>query len=162
MWNPNLVLFEDMPGNWHVGGRTVDQELGTDSYYYWYFNPELPSESRAGPSENFAVYPTAKLAGDHYSEWRNTRIPPDRISHWKEIPALEFSHHADEMTIACLPSSVNSQPFWGCATIARYQNIIVVVRGTVYEEKWFTFEDYRKVLEAADRRITLVLSGNAP
>jgi hypothetical protein len=126
-WNPNLVLYDDMPGNWHIGGRTVDQELDTDSLYYWYFNPELPRESRAGPSENFAVYPTVELAQDHFSSWRDKIIPPDRASHWKEIPEVEFSHHANEMVIACLPASVNAQPFGACAAIARYQNVIVVI-----------------------------------
>ena len=161
-WDPNLILFDDMPGDWHIGGRTIDQEFGTDSYYYWYFNPELPRESRAGPSETFAVYPTIKLASDHYADWRDSRIPPDRISHWKEVPALEFPHHASEVKIACLPSSVNGQSFLHCVTIAQYQNTIVVIEGNVYEGKWFTIDDYRAVLQAADRRITLILSGATP
>jgi hypothetical protein len=66
------------------------------------------------------------------------------------------------MKIACLPSSVNGQSFLHCVAIAQYQNTIVVIEGNAYEGKWFTIEDYRTVLEAADRRIALVLSGTTP
>jgi hypothetical protein len=151
-----------MPGNWHVGGRTIDHELDTDSPYYWYFNSQLPRESKAVLSERFAVYPTVELARDRFLDWRDRMIPPKYADRWKEFSALEFSSHADEITTACMPDSANSQPFWGCAAIARYQNLIVVIQGNLYEDKWLTFEDYRAVLEAADRRIALVLSGNTP
>lgn len=161
-WDPNLVLFDDMPGNWHVGGRTIDQEFDTDSYYYWYFNPELPQESKAVISERFAVYPTVESAQEHFIDWQDRIIPPAYADSWKQISTLRFSYHADEIRIACMSDSENSQPFWGCAMIARYRNVIVVVRGNVYESKWFTIDDYRTVLEAADRRIALVLSGGTP
>jgi hypothetical protein len=161
-WNPDLVLLDDMPGNWHLGGRTVEQKLEADSLYYWYFNPQLPRESEALISEEFAIYPTVELARTYYPDWHDSNIPPKYASSWIEQPALEFAHHADEMKIACLPSAVNWQPLWLCVMIARYQNLIVIIQGNVYKDKWLTFEDYRTVLESADRRITLVLSGNSP
>ncbi len=62
------------------------------------------------------------------------------------------------MKIACIDSNINGVPFKGCRAIARYQNVIVITSGNVFEDQWLTMDGYRQMLETVDRRVTSVLS----
>ena len=79
---------------------------------------------------------------------------------WKTVPELEFPYHADQMKISCLeePTQHVNAPFRGCIAVARYQNIILIVGGNVYTDRWLTMADFRTALVAADERIVAVMS----
>jgi hypothetical protein len=151
-----FVKDSEIPAGWRTEGMT------------WYGEHEMPSlvvsyrttprEIGVALSEEAAFYSTTLLAEQGYSRTLDQYFPPEYIKDWKDMPALVIPHHADSLKVACLSSKLNGLPFQACRSIARYQNLIVLTFGNVFEDKWLTMSGYRQMLEAVDRRVTDVLS----
>jgi len=158
-WTDDIALKgDDLPQGWRGGGLSWYDLNGTQSRLFWFENPAARSQLSVVLSEIFAVYSTTLFAQQSYPGVLDVLFPPAYADEWKTIDELKIPHHADELKTACLQDSMNDNPFLSCRTIARYQNVIVVINGNVFEDKWLTRAGFRALLEAADRRITDVLS----
>jgi hypothetical protein len=160
----NAALFDaltirgtDLPNDWDMGGIRPEDEAGADVRFYYYYNTSAQDLMWVSFSEELAIYLTKESAAQSFEGWSQKNIPPAYADRWKTTPELEFDDHADQRKIACLPGKIDQISYSACVAVARYKNIIVVVRGNVFGNQWLTMSDYRSILEAIDRRFTTTL-----
>ena len=110
-------------------------------------------------SEKVLVYGAQNAASEGFRQQRDKYFRPG-VTDWVEIEELVFPHHADEMKAACLEGYVNGMHHYACVFVARYGRVVIIVQGNVFDERWLTMEDFRSVLEAADRRATIASGGS--
>jgi hypothetical protein len=157
----NAALFDalsiqgtDLPNGWDVGGIRPEDESGAEVRFYYYYDTSAQDLMWVSFSEELAIYSTKEAATQSYEGWSQKNIPPAYADRWKTAPELEFDNHADQMKIACMPGKIDQVPYSACVSVARYENIIVLVRGNVFTNQWLTMPDFRSILEAVDRRFT--------
>lgn len=61
--------------------------------------------------------------------------------------------HADKMVVACLPLSINDLPTKSCRVVAQYDDMVTILRGAVFEDRWLTMPQFRRLLERVDARM---------
>jgi hypothetical protein len=158
-WSNELAVQNDeLPFGWKVDIWAWDALLGTPSRVFGYKYPAALSQPGLNLKEEVVMYSTTLQAQQGYPRVLDTYFPPAYADLWKTMPELAVPHHADEMKTACIDSNINGISFKGCRAIARYQNLIVITHGNIFEDQWLTIDGYRQMLEAVDRRITSVLS----
>ncbi len=108
-------------------------------------------------SEELYVYKTVDAASKSYGAWVDSEIPPYAADSWITPKELVFTGRADQMRVACLSGVVNFQSNHACGAIGRYGDTIVILRGIVIDP-WLTMTDFRKLLEAMDRRIVAAMN----
>jgi hypothetical protein len=157
-WTNELMLTdEELPAGWRYDTSTTYDRPGVSGRFYGFYNTIAGRDALAvSLSEEFGLYPTTLEATRFYTSWANDFISPQAT--WENMPDLDFPTHADQMKIVCLLDQIHGIPNRDCMAIARYQNVIVKIFGVVYEERWLSIADFRSTLQAADRRITGVLS----
>lgn len=158
-WTDELIVKNDeLPPGWTVDIWARDEMLGVPSRVFGYKYPAALSQPGLNLKEEVVVYSTTLLAQQAYPRVLDAYFPPAAADRWKTTPELAVPHHADKMKTACIDSNINGIAFKGCRAIARYQNLIVITHGNVFEDQWLTFDGYRQMLETVDRRVASVLS----
>jgi hypothetical protein len=157
----SAIRLEDLPHGWREGGVQKADAPGAHGRFFWFYGTSDQSLDWVNVSETLIVYPSEKEADRAYTGWRDRYIPPDAADKWEQIPELEFQHHAYEMQLACLPGYVNGVSHLACTAVARYRNIITVMLGNVFADRWLTMADFRAVLEAMDTRIVATPEGKS-
>lgn len=157
-WTDELALkFSEPPSGWRFAGQTTYTIQGMPERYIW-FKHGPPNPIGTSLSQGFIVYSTTAQAEQAYPKVRDELIPPAYASRWTIVPELSIQSHADEVKTACLSGEqFNGSSSMACSSIARYQNVIVLVDGIIFEQ-WLTLPDFRHMLEAVDRRVTNVMS----
>ena len=152
-WVKELFVKEgEIPAAWRTESTFWDGESLGVAYR------TQPRQTGIALSQFVTFYSTTLLAEQAYSRTLDKYFPPEYIKDWKDAPELVFPYHADALKVACLASRLNGIPFQACRSLARYKQLIVMTFGNVFEDKWLTMADYRKMLEAVDRRVTEVVS----
>lgn len=149
----SVIQAADIPGTWRLGGVQIKDAPGATGRFFWFHNTLNPELTWVNVSEKILVYQTQEAAIQAYEGWSQQYFPPRAADAWKQVPELAISHQADQMKIACLPGLVNEIPHLACGAVARYQNVIVVLLGNVFIDRWLTMSDFRMTLEAMDHRI---------
>ena len=158
-WTNDLFLTNDLaPRGWKIGGTNSTGKLGTIAHYLWFEMPTARNLSWVSFSEQLAIYPTVNDAIKGYEQWMQATIPPTYQNDWKQEPELEYESSADDLIIRCLPGYIDQLSNLACVEVARYQNVIVLVRGNVFDNQWLTISNFHDVLTAIDQRIIAVLS----
>jgi len=152
------IKAEDLPRGWRQDLRVrVEQEPGAEGRFFTFSGPNDPNLAWESVSEELLVFGNADAAQAAYSVEVKEVFPPAYRDKWKHIPELDFPHHADEMEVACIPGYINNLYHQACVSVARYQHVVVIVRGLVFEDRWLRMPDFRAVLVAADRRMIAAL-----
>ncbi len=159
-WTDELIIQNDeLPYGWKVDGSVTENKFGTKIWRYWFRHVSVQEFTWVNFSEQIAIYSTVETTLEMFDDWGDLIFPPGADT-WEQIPELEFSHHASQMKTACIRIFIDQLPVLSCSTVARYQNVVLVVRGNVFEDQWLTLSDFRNVLEAIDARLVKVLSRN--
>ncbi len=147
------IRLEDLPSGWSKGGANVEAVPGAAARFLWYYGPPGKSKTWVNVSEELILYPDAETAANAYGGWVTDNIPPAHVDDWVSPPGLKFSGQADQMIIRCLSAYIEGMHHYACSAIGRYGDVVVVVQGNIFDDRWLTMADYQTVLEAADRRI---------
>lgn len=157
--SPDLELLfdvklqvEDLPPGWVREGASFVETPGGEGRGFGFVLASAPQElSWVRIGELVFVYESEELARERYSE----EVELFSLSGmWEEVPELMFSHHADEIEVACMETSVNRVRHQSCTAVARYGQVVTVIMASVFEDQWLTMDEFQGVLEAADRRAT--------
>lgn len=158
-WSDDLVLTSnEVPAGWTLGGGANDGQFGVGVRYFWFPYAASADKPWLNIGQFFGIYSSTVTATETYNNWLDKYFPPEAAAQWRAVPELSFAHHADQFKLACLTLTINAIPFRACKAIARYQNLVVMVNGNVFEDQWLTVDGFRNTLIAADRRIAVVLS----
>ncbi len=150
------IRASDLPFGWRQGRVTIISEPNAEGQLYTFYGTANRTETWINVSERLLLYQDAVAAQTGYQEQHDLCIPPT-ATRWQEIPELAFAHQADALHVECLPSSINGASSHACCAIARYDNLVIVLLGSVFEERWLSMSEFRAVLEAMDRRAAAAL-----
>ncbi len=147
------IRVEDLPSGWHWEGARVEDVPGAEARFLWYYGPPGESKTWVNVSQKLILYPDLAAAANAYDGWVAKYIPPAYKDTWILPPGLEFTGHADQMVVACHSGYINGLHHYACEAIGHYGDIVVILLGNVFDERWLTMADFQAVLEAMDRRI---------
>ncbi len=150
------IQLSDLPQGWRRGEVMVESVPNAEGRFYRFYGTANRSESWINVEQIILLYPDVAAARVGYQEQETQYIPPT-ATRWREMKELAFAHQADEWHAECLPHSINGSPGFACRAIARYENLVIVMLGNVFEDRWLSMADFRVVLEAMDRRAIAAL-----
>ncbi len=100
-------------------------------------------------SQRIKIYPdnaTAQAAYDHeLREWFTAE--------WGAPPGLTFSGHADTMIIRCIEMYIENVHHYPCRAIGLYRDTVIVVLANVFDDRWFTMDNFAQLLTVMDQRM---------
>lgn len=100
-------------------------------------------------SQRIQIYPdnaTARAAYDYeVREWFTAE--------WGTPPGLTFSGHADMMTIRCIEMYIENVHHYPCTAVSLYGDTVIVVLANVFDDRWFTMDDFAQLLIVVDQRM---------
>jgi len=153
------IKVEDLPSGWHWGGERIEEVPGAEARFLWCYGPPGESKTWVNVSQKLVLYPDSEAAANAYDGWVAEYIPPAHKDAWILPPGVEFTGQADQMVVACHSGYINGLHHYACNAINLYGDMIVVLHGNVFDDRWLTMEDFQAVLEAMDRRIVAAAEG---
>ena len=146
------IRVEDLPSGWHWGGERVEEVPGAEARFLWYYGPPGESKTWVNVSQELILYPDPETAANAYDKWLS-----EYTESWEPPPGLEFTGQADQTHTVCLPGYINGLHHYACESVGLYGDMLVVLRGNVFDDRWLTMGDFQAVLEAMDRRIVAAM-----
>lgn len=147
------IQEEDLPRGWRYAGGEIEDVPGGEARLFWFYGPPGEDKPWVKVVQELVLYPSFSAADSAYEEWVDTYIPPVSRDKWVQPSVLKFQSQADHMVVACLSGYVNEMHHYACSAIGRYGNVVVVLLANVFDDRWLTMADFRRVLEAMDWRI---------
>jgi hypothetical protein len=142
----------DLPFGWgHPGDASIKSPDGYGLRVV-YYGADPHSQSYVNVSQDLVYYRTVALSQVAYRAAVAEAIPTTYADKWVRPPELDLAAHADEMTIACLPGRINGIYHRACKVIARYDDVVMTLYANVFEDRWLTMAQFRRLLERVDAR----------
>lgn len=147
-----MVDATDLPFGWGDRRSTaaaVQGGIGRNITYY----AEGPSRSYVNVGQQMMVYPNEDAARSAFEKIVAQSFPAEYSDRWITPAELEFEGRSDQMKIACLSGSINGMPFSGCSVVARYKDMVMDLTANVFENRWLTMEQFRRMVERVDAKM---------
>jgi len=149
-----LMDATDLPFGWSRRSTGVPQDpMGSVARYRDYQGPSRYAIPFVRAGQTIYLYPSETESRTAYKNLVADNIPAAAIDKWPQPPELDLPLHADESTIGCMAWIINNIPNQTCSLIARYGNLVTVVDGQVFEDRWLTMAQFRHLLERVDMRM---------
>ncbi len=149
----DMMDATDLPFGW--GHRWSDSIKTPDGFgqrvTYYGANPR--SQPYVNVSQRLVYYRTVAYSQAAYLAAVAEAIPAAYADKWVRPPELDFPGRADEMTIACLPGRMEGIYLRSCRFIARYDDVVMIVYANVFEDRWLTMAQFRRLVERVDARV---------
>lgn len=147
-----MVDATDLPFGWGDRRSTaaeVPGAIGRNITYY----AEGPGRSYVNVGQQMMIYPDESAARLAYETIVAESFPAEYADRWLTPPELEFQGRSDQMKIACLSGAINGIPFEGCSVVARYKDMVMDLTANVFENRWLTMEQFRRLVERVDAKM---------
>jgi hypothetical protein len=143
----------DLPFGWgHRWSNTITEPDGYGLHVVYYgANPR--SQSYVNVNQRLVYYRTVESSQAAYQAAVAQAIPAVAAHKWVRPPELDFPARADEMTIACLPGRINGIYHRACRVMARYDDVVMTLYANVFEDRWLTMAQFKRLLERVDARV---------
>ncbi len=142
----------DLPFGWgDVRSSPAEQPnaVGRNITYYG----AGPGKPYVNVGQRMLIYPNELEGEKAYQSLVEQAFPIAYADRWQAPTALEFSERADQIRFACQSGLINGQPFEGCVVIARYGDMVMDLSGNVFEDRWLTMDQFRRVVERVDAKM---------
>jgi hypothetical protein len=141
----------DVPDGYVRQTAQVRELLGVEGRLF-YFLGAGRQQRWVAVSQEVYVFDNPDLAKHAFEERLATMIPSRSADKHVYPSVLLFPHQADQLQGGCLPSNINGIESNSCVVVARYDDMVIMLVANVFEDRWLTITDFRRVLEAMDRR----------
>jgi hypothetical protein len=151
--NLGLIDGTDLPFGWgYRSGKPLDVPggYGQDVGFHGADPAKYPFVL---VTQTLEIYPDETASRVAYQIWVDRAIPPAYVDVWVQPPELDFRGNADEMKIACMSVHINSIPTQSCKVTARYGKLVTTLWGNVFEDRWLTMPQFRRLVERLDQRM---------
>lgn len=148
-----LIDGTDLPFGWgYRSGKPLDVPggYGQDVGFHG-ANPDKYSFVLV--TQRLEIYPDESVSRAVFQTRVNEAIPPDYADVWVQPPELDFQGGADEIRIACMAVQINGIPTQSCRVMARYGKLVTSLWGNVFEDRWLTMPQFRRLVERLDQRM---------
>ncbi len=144
------IRADDLPFGWRLGGIRKEDVNGTlAAEFIWYYGTWDSRQTWVNVSQELLLCPDTKSAASAYEQVVVEEFTPD----WFTPSELMWEGHADRMKVACFSGYINGIRHYPCSAVGLYGDMISILRGNVFDDRWLTMADFRAVLEAMDRRV---------
>lgn len=147
-----LIEAENLPPLWGPSLIETDRLSVPDGVGISRWFAQSPSRTWVNVLEDVFVLPDVSRAEQYY-EIQLEEYGKLDFQGWESMPELQFPHSADDSHIACHEAYVNGYHHFGCYVIMRYERVVIVVGGHIFDRRWLTAEQFRYVLIEADARV---------
>jgi hypothetical protein len=147
----------DLPFGWRRESTGVPQDLtgGIIARYRDYRGPgSTPIFVRAGQS--IALYASEAESDTAYQATAKEMIPAGYEDQWPRPAELDFTTQADAIIIGCSAGIFNGIPAHTCRVAARYGDLVMTLRGQIFEDRWLTMAQFRNLLERVDAKMAAI------
>ena len=147
-----MVDATDLPFGWGDRRSTtaeVPGAIGRNITYY----AEGPVRSYVNVGQKMMIYPDESAARLAYETIVAEAFPAKYTDLWLTPPELEYQGRSDQMKIACRSGLIDGIPFEGCSVVARYKDMVMDLTANVFENRWLTMEQFRRLLERVDSKM---------
>jgi len=157
-----LMDATDLPFGWSRRSTGVPQDqMGGIARYRDYQGPPRYTIPFVRAGQIIYLYANETESRAAYKALVAENIPPASASKWPWPAELNFPTHADEITIGCMAWVIDDIPNKACRVIARYGDLVTVVDGQVFEDRWLTMAQFRHLLERVDARMQTIRQPSA-
>jgi hypothetical protein len=157
-----LMDATDLPFGWSRRSTGVPQDqMGAIARYRDYQGPPRYAIPFVRAGQIIYLYANETESRAAYKELVAENIPPASANKWPWPPELSFPTHADEITVGCMVWVIDNIPNKACSVIARYGDLVTVVDGQVFEDRWLTMAQFRRLLERVDVRMQTIRQPSA-
>ncbi len=66
------------------------------------------------------------------------------------------------MTVRCIKMYIENVHHYPCTVVGLYGDTVIVVLANVFDERWFTMNDFAQLLTMMDRRIVEAMEQKSP
>ncbi len=149
-----LIDGADLPFGWgYRSGRPLEIVDGySQSVGFHGANPDQYTFVLV--TQRLEIYPNESLSHGIYRTRVNELIPSAYADVWVQPPEMEdFQGGADEIQITCMAVHINGIPTRSCQVIARYGELVTTLFANVFEDRWLTMSQFRKLVERLDQRM---------
>ena len=104
-------------------------------------------------TQTLEIYPDETASRTAYQAWADRAIPSAYADVWVRPPELDYRGNADEIKIACMSMHDNGIPTQACKVTARYGELVTTLWANVFEDRWLTMSQFRRLVERLDQRM---------
>lgn len=141
---------------WHAHDPYAEEANNASASMVYAFNHQDAFWIKV--SQRIQIYPdnaTAQAAYDYeLREWFTAE--------WGAPPGLTFSDHTDMMTIRCIEMYIENVHSYPCGVVGLYGDTVVIVLANVFDDRWFTMDDFAKLLTVMDQRMENAIEQQSP
>lgn len=150
-----LMDATDLPSGWSRRSTGVPNEtMGSlTARYRDYQGPQREAMIFVRVGQTIYLYRNEAESDAAYKSTLAELIPAAYSDQWPWPPELDIRTHADELVIGCNPLVINDVSATTCRVLARYGDLVTVVRGQVFPDRWLTMAQFRHLLERVDMRM---------
>ncbi len=147
-----MVDATDLPLGWGDRRSTVPEVSNATarSITYYAIGPGTPY---VNVGQRILIYPSEDASKAAFQDTVAQTIPAAYEDEWVTPPELTFAANADEIRVACLSGFVNGIPHRTCSMIARYGDMLTHLHGNVFEDRWLTMEQFRRLVQQVDAKM---------
>lgn len=149
-----LINATDLPLNYAQARFTdIEDPVGVGrAVTYHGANPV--TQSWVNVSQFIVVFPDAESSIAGYERYLAKAIPPAYADSWPMPPELEdLEARADQLAGGCYSVQIDDLPMRGCRIVGRYGTVVTELYANVFEDRWLTMAELRRLLERADARL---------
>lgn len=152
--NLGLIDGTDLPFGWgYRSGKPLDVPggYGQDVGFHGADPAKYPFVL---VTQTLEIYPDETASHGAYQAWVARAIPPAYADVWVQpLELQDFQNKADEISIACMAVRINGIPTRSCRVIARYGELVTTLFANVFEDRWLTMPQFRRLVERLDQRM---------
>lgn len=152
--NQWMINATDLPLNYAQARFTdIEDPVGVGrAVTYHGANPV--TQSWVNVSQFIVVFPDAESSIAGYERYLAKAIPPAYADSWPMPPELEdLEARADQLAGGCYSVQIDDLPMRGCRIVGRYGTVVTELYANVFEDRWLTMAELRRLLERADARL---------
>ncbi|MBK7200585.1 MAG: hypothetical protein IPH87_08365 [Anaerolineae bacterium] len=152
-----LMDATDLPSGWSRQSIGVPNDLkGGIARYREYQGPPRSAMPFVRAGQSISLYVNEEISRAAYEEAVAAMIPVGYADKWPWPSELNFTTHADQISIGCSPSVFNDIKAITCRMTARYGNLVTTLDGQVFKDRWLTMAQFRHLLERVDAKMEAI------
>lgn len=146
-----FIRPSDLPAGWRYDTIVVESVKDAVSRTISYRGASEEEAPFVLISQQLVGYPDRERAILDYTRWLVKEFPhPD----WKWPAQVEFQSSAEQFDLGCIQMGINNLSMHSCTALARYDATISILYVNIFDNRWFTFDDFERLLGAIDIRFS--------
>jgi hypothetical protein len=152
MWrfSSGFMSSKDLPPGWGHRRAVDEDDLGGLGRVVIYFGDDPVRMSLVSVNQTIVIYASEAEASAAFRSQVPKTIPPDHAGEWKRPTGLSAPRQADETEWGCLSLRINGAPSQTCSVLARYGDMLMILNGQVFEDRWMTMPQFTHLVERID------------